>query len=271
MVITAGGRLDDAFAAAAGTRLKALVPLAAEPLLRHVLRALAEVSGRIGPVVIVGPTADLAAFGRPDVQLVPEAATGPENMALGLEAVLATAADTADPWTILATCDTPLIDGPALRWLLDSAPSDAQIVLPILTRPQYDAQLPGSPNTYVRLADGEFTASSVFLVRPRALLRRREVLQRVFDARKSQVTMARLLGLPFVARLLAGRLTSAHAESRATELSGCVCRVLRGAPAVLAADVDTLEDLRVVEAVLARRPLCPRSIPIQAAAGGGVA
>lgn len=244
-VITAGGRLCGDLAAAAGTDIKALAPVGGEPLLGRVLRGLQE-SRRVGKFVVVGPPSlagELGAFG----VLIDEGATGPENIARGLNAL---GAAEAAGWALLVTCDLPFVDGASIRWLLDHAPDDADVVFPILTRAEYDAALPGSPNTYARLADGEYAGGCVFLVRPAALLRNQALIGQVFDARKRQIAMARLLGLPFVLRFLTGRLTVTQAEARASALTGCRCRALPHAPASLAADVDTLEDYRFVEGVL---------------------
>jgi hypothetical protein len=63
--------------------------------------------------------------------------------------------------------------------------------------------------------------------------------------------MARLLGPVFLLRFLARRLTIPEAEARASQITGCQCRVLMDADPRLSCDVDHLADyeyaLRIAE------------------------
>jgi len=81
-----------------------------------------------------------------------------------------------------------------------------------------------------------------FLVRPEALERNRETINKTFLARKSQIGMARLLGPLFVARFLTHRLTVADIERRCLSLLGCSGRGIRGCAPELAMDIDGPED-----------------------------
>jgi hypothetical protein len=106
---------------------------------------------------------------------------------------------------------------------------------------------------YVRLADGAFTSGGQMLVDPSAIERNAALLQRMFDRRKSQLAMSHALGPRFIARLIAGRLSVAELEERATELTGCVCRAVPDCDPLLAFDVDNVLDARYLESWLDRR------------------
>lgn len=243
-VITAGGRITGTFATAATTEIKALVPVAGSTLIEKVVDALV-LSGRVAdPIVIVGPetelNAALAGGGREAlVRLLAEGATGPENMVRGLSAL---SVSEPDGWAILCTCDLPLLTGEAIRWLLDNAPEDADIVFPILTKAEFETAFPGSPGTYAPIERDQYTGGSVFLVRPAAFTRNLPLIERVFETRKGIFSMARLGGFGLLARLFTGTLTIEYVEARASKLTGCRCRAVRHAPPALAADVDTMED-----------------------------
>jgi molybdopterin-guanine dinucleotide biosynthesis protein A len=246
-VITAGGRITGEFASAAGTSVKALVPVEGSHLLQRVLDPVWDSNRITGPVIVVGPVEDLqAALNAPardaagrNVCLIPEGDSGPENIARGLSAL---AALSEHHWVLLCTCDVPFLTDDAIGWLLDNSPEDADIVFPILTKAEYEAEFPGSPGSYVEIEGNSYTGSSVFLIRPSAILQNRALIERVFQARKNTVAMARLGGIGLLWRLLAGTLTVEYVEARASQLTACRCTVVRHAPPSLAADIDTMED-----------------------------
>jgi len=240
-VVTAGGRIDGAFAVKTGVEVKALCRLPdGRRLIDVVLGALRE-TPFVGRIVVVGPLADLADVALPaNTTLIAEAATGPENVQRGIQAV----ADGGElpERLLLCTSDLPFVSAESLTQLAGMAPADAEIVYPVAERAVYEAAHRGSPNTFAKLAGREYTGGGAFLIDPRAIVANADLIAAVFHARKSQIGMARLLGLPSVLRFLTGRLTVAQAERRVTELIGCRCRALVGAPVELCADIDSLAD-----------------------------
>ncbi len=250
-VVTAGGRISGDFAARAGVGVKALCPLGGGLLIDRILGALRAVPA-VGPIAVVGPVEELSKITLPpDTFLVAEGATGPENVGRGIRAVHEYAPNVRADRLLLCTSDLPFVDGDAVRALLNSAPADADIVYPVVTREAYLAAFPGSPNTFARLAGREYTGGSVLVVNPDALTANRHLIEAVFAARKSQIAMARLLGLSFTLRFLTNRLTIERAERRASQIIGCACRALREAPPTVCADIDTAEEY---EWVLSRLP-----------------
>jgi GTP:adenosylcobinamide-phosphate guanylyltransferase len=217
-------------------------------LVERVLDALRESGRTAGSVIVVGPEDELrgallSSDGRQThhVTLIKEGQTGPENMVLGLSAIPEAGHST---WAMLCTCDLPFLTGEAICWLLDNAPEDADIVFPIVTKEAYEAAFPGSPGTYVGIEGNHYTGGSVFLVRPSVIAQNQALIERVFEARKSVLSMARLGGFGLLWRLLLGVLRVEYVEARASQLTGCRCRAVRQAPPHLAADVDTMDDYR---------------------------
>jgi CTP:molybdopterin cytidylyltransferase MocA len=234
-VVTAGGRLEGALAEATGQSVKALVALhEGTPMLRRVLEALSG-SGVVGDTVVVGPDALKPHVGT--ACLLPEGDNGIENLIRGLNAV-----DSTQGFALFAASDLPYLCAESVRWLVENAPEDADIVFPITDRQRYEARFPGTPGAWTKLRDGELTGGSVFLMRPAAVQRNRGLIEKVFNARKSQWQMAQLLGLGFALKFATGGLTVAAAEARATALTGCRCRALPDAHPHLACDLDTHEE-----------------------------
>ena len=240
-VVTAGGRLSPEWAAASGVTVKALLPIGGETLLRQVISALRG-SPCVGRIVVVGPVSEIEpearAAGADDV--LPEAATGPENTLIGLRAVKDVAGNNL---TLLAASDLWGLDSEAVTQLLARAQNDeGDILFPVIVRAVYDARFPGSPNVWTPMDGNEYTGGSVMLLRPAAIERNRELIERVFDSRKSQIAMARLLGLSFALKFLFRRLTIPDVEARASVITGCVCRALLDSDARLAADINNQAD-----------------------------
>jgi GTP:adenosylcobinamide-phosphate guanylyltransferase len=250
-VVTAGGRLTGALAARAGTDVKALAPVAGQPLLGRAIEALRS-AGSVTRIVVVGPRARIeqAALDAGADEVHDEGLTGPDNVRIGLHALFDAIGDGR---AIVASSDLPFLDSDAVGDLLHRARGEpvADILFPVISRSGYEAVFPGSPNVWTPLGGGEYTGGSLVIVRPAALERNRMLIERVFAARKSQFQMARLLGPAFLAKFLTRRLTIPEAETRASQITGCACRALMDADPRISCDVDSLADydyaLRIAE------------------------
>jgi molybdopterin-guanine dinucleotide biosynthesis protein A len=246
-VLMAGGRISGPFALAARTRVKALVPILGEEMIHRVCRAL-QAAPEIGRVCAVGP--EIIQSHLPEGvlwQSETESAVG--NLLAGLDRL------SADPGRRVLVCgvDVPDLQPEPLADFLRRAPDDADLCMAVVRREKYEATYPEARNLYVPLVEGAFTAGSQYLLRPRTVRENQALLHGMFANRKSQLGMARKLGLPFVARLLTRRLTIGELERRAEELTGFRCRAVPDCRAELAYDVDSLPDLWYFEEHLRRR------------------
>jgi len=241
-LVVAGGRIGGAYAEAAGTSIKALVPVAGKPVIAYLLDALRGLP-EIGSVCVVGPEDVRDALGE---GILWEAETGsaPGNMEAGIRRL-------GTPETLLlCASDTPLVSAKALQGFIAQAPKDADICLPLVPKENYLARFPDGRDVFVRLKEGKMTAGSQFLIRPEPVLRNRALIERFFNSRKSQIAMAMAIGLPTVTRFLAGRLSVAEVEKKLTDLSRCHCRAVPGCAPELAFDIDDLHDLRYAERII---------------------
>lgn len=250
VVLPAGGRIAGEFARSAGAEMKALIPLGGKTLLRRSIEAF-RATGRAGKIVVVGPEEVLAeARARGADGAVAEGATGPENIALGLDWLKGQPGGLS-PHALIAATDLPFLTGEALLAFLAAIPADAGIAVPIMTQEEFEARFPGSVNEYVPLREGQFTIGSVYYARSEMALAQRERLEAFFSVRKSQFQMARLVGWRVALGWITRTLTVRALERRAREILGCKGVAVPHAPPELAFDIDLPDDYAYAAAQIA--------------------
>jgi len=239
VVLPAGGRIHGNFAAAAGTEVKALIRLGSSTVLRRTIDCVRS-TGRAGRIVVIGPEEALEEGRSAGADLTAtEGDTGPANILRGLDAL---ATETEAPRTLVLTTDLPFLTADAITAFMDACPAAADLAVAVVRREDYEGRFPGSANTYVRLRNGEFTLGCAFLLNGAVLRANRTRIEQVFQARKSQFGMARLLGLPMVIRFLTRRLTLPHVIDRCGELLHCSGAAVLDAAPEIAFDIDREED-----------------------------
>lgn len=244
VVVLAGGRISGEFAEASGQTVKGLVTLSGVTLLRRVLDAAADCTD-LARVVVVGPEALVPELRGTEVFAL-ERGPALANLCAGMDALHAGADEHRD--LLVLASDNPTLTPAALSDFLRRAPASAELVIPIIAKGAFQSAYPGNRSLFVKLAEGAVTMGGQALVSPAAIRRNLTLLQRLFDQRKSQVAMARTLGLTFLLRLLSGRLTVQALEARAFALTGCRSAAVVDCDPALAFDIDTLSDLRYLEA-----------------------
>jgi CTP:molybdopterin cytidylyltransferase MocA len=232
-VVTAGGRVDEAFAAAIGTPVKALAPFGNGVLLDAVMSAIS--GAGIADIAIVGGR-ELESH-RGAARLIAAATDGATNVARALDAW------PAGDDLLFATCDLPFITAAGLAAYL-AASRDYDLTLPLAGAAAYAAAYPGAPPHITELAGERVANGSVFFIRAGARTAVRTVAGRFFEARKSALGMARLLGSTLLLRYAVRRLRIADIERRARAVLGVRAAAIRDAAPGLCYDIDTLDDYR---------------------------
>lgn len=243
-VVLGGGDPGDPFAAAHGVGVKALIPLAGDPLGLHVLRTLRQ-SGRVGQVAYVGPTTpDMAA-------LIDRQVTDRGSLLANLEAGVA--ALPGEARVLVVTADIPLLTPEQLGDVLDEAARqapDAALIYPVVPKEACDAAFPGVKRTYVKVRDGTFTGGNLFLLDPRLIGQFMPRLRDVLAARKAPLKLAGLIGPSVLLRLVTGRLDVATLERKVSDILGVQARALITPHAAVGTDVDKESDLELARRVL---------------------
>lgn len=251
-IIGAGGSYDpdDPLLRYAGVQKKALIPIAGEPMIAHVTRALAD-SGYVARLIVVGLEPDSVALPLPTTW-VAEAGGFFENMLAGVEA-LERVAPGAERVLLCAT-DIPLITGEMVRELVDTAlATGADVCYTVVRREVMEARFPGSGRSYVHAREGQFAGGDIHLVNPAILARNRALFHDIVGARKNNLKQARMLGIGFLLKFLLRRLTLADGERKAERILGMPCRVLPVRFAELGMDVDKPAQLDQVRAEMEGR------------------
>jgi len=249
VLLPAGGRVKGDFASLAGNEVKALIDFDGKSILERTLQAVRSIDApglRIHRVAVVGPTSThtLARASGADYVL-PETQTGSENILLGID-FLQSRSTTTDRILIMTT-DMPFVTADSIQGFIARCPSDAQVCVPVVERECFEKIYPGLIRTDTHLSDGWFRLGGMFLVDANALLTNRVHLERVFEARKSNLKLAALIGLPMVLKYIARRLSSDDILQRAAQILQVSGAVIKGAPPEIGFDIDLQEEFEYAQ------------------------
>jgi len=233
-VITAGGTVAGAFAAAIGTDVKALAPFRGGTLLDVALAACG--AAGIDGVAVVGGEAVRAHLAGTGVRVIDAAADGGTNVLRALDA-----------WPgerfVYLTSDLPFAGGDGLRDLIARS-AGAAVTMALADGAAYDARFPGAPPHGVTLRGERIANGSAFVFASEAVAPARALATRFFDARKSLFALARLLGPSLCVRFATKRLGIPEIEAYGRRRLGLPVAALRGCDPGLCYDVDTLDEYR---------------------------
>lgn len=255
VLVLAGSRgPDDPLTRATGLRHKALLPVAGVPMLLRMLRALAAVPEVARIAVCIEEPALIA-------ELLADFRRELGSRVLAIETLAAASSPSRSAAEGLAKLGTPLLVTTADHALLQPAwvshflhhqPAGATATVALARAESVLRDVPGTQRTFLRFADGAYSACNLFyLARPEAaqLL---QLWQRVEALRKQPVKMLRLLGLRYALGYRFGWLRLAQATRRLGALAGDVTVAAVDMPYGRAAvDVDKPSDLELVERLLA--------------------
>lgn len=233
-VITAGGRVDGAFAEQIGSSVKALAPVGGQTLLARTILA-ARLAGA-GRVAVLGGAEVQAADGALADDFIPESQSGAENVHRAL-------CFYGEEPLLYLTSDMPYVSGALIREFLDRAP-DSALAMPLADATEYETRFPGAPDHATVIGGERIANGSAFFIPAHAARTIDNVAQRLFDARKSLPRMAVLLGPALLLKFAFRRLQIADVERKAAALLGFSVRAVRDCAPELCFDVDTIEDYR---------------------------
>ncbi|MEE4295788.1 MAG: NTP transferase domain-containing protein [Wenzhouxiangella sp.] len=256
-IVLAGDRKSgDPLAAAAGVSGKALVPVADKPMLQHVLSTLASWPGG-GRLVLVAP--DLSAYRAIAAAAWPESRTQ-ELLWIPPAASLVDSVSKAlqmcrSQRCLLLTADHVLLSTAWLDELIgQSSESGAALALGLADWHAVMERFPGSRRTRYRFSDLSACGTNLFFLKDRQATHRVLALWRqVEQERKKPWRIVSLLGYRNLALYLTGRLRLAEAFAALSERVGAELLPVLIRDPLAAVDVDSPQDLALVEQVLADR------------------
>lgn len=238
-MITAGGRLSTDAATRFGTDVKALVRINGKPMIATVVDALRATPG-IGRIVVVGPSAARSAANGVD-QWIDEFPTGEENLIAAVGAA-------KTERIVMSASDLPFVTPASYAGLIEKTGADVDAGYPVFGRDEFLRAYPRGRKHFAKLADGEWTGASAFVLNRTPLARDDRMIRRAFGARKSLFALASLLGPALLVKFLFKTLTIADVERRAESLLRAKVRAVRGADPALAMDCDNAADFAYAHA-----------------------
>ena len=245
-VVLAGSRPGrDTFAESFGTALKALIPVAGEPMIRHPVRALLA-GERIGTILVVSQVPAAVAAALPDdprIEFRPARATIAETMLGLLE-------DRTIAWPLLVTtADHPLLD-PAMIDEFINAAERSDIAIGVVENASMLRRLPQTRRTWLWLRGGGYTGANLFMLRSPAVRPGIELWRSVEQDRKKAWRVLSLVGPLVSFGALLRLLTLDQVMERLSARLGLSVRAVPLSNALAGVDVDKAEDHALAEAIL---------------------
>lgn len=228
---------------------KGLVDILGRPMLEWVIDALVQAES-VDKIALVFPHMDLLSDdikSKVDV-LVESNGEFSDNVLRGLDAL-------GNEKQILAvTGDIPALTAEAVDDLVArTLESGADFAYAVIRESEIESQFPGSARTYLKLKDGRITGGNIIVIGPQSLHGVREHIQDFFEARKSPMGLAQILGFSFMARFAMGQLSFADLEKKMSSIVKAPCKAILTPFASIGADVDKPIDKVVVEKALSSR------------------
>ena len=245
-VVLAGSRPGrDAFAEQYGTDLKALIPIAGEPMVRRPIRALLG-NRAVGQIILLSQSPERVA-GAVDAERV-ELRTSRGTIA---ETILELCDNKQTAWPLLVTtADHALLDAAMVDEFVAGA-AGADVALGVVERGTLLRRFPDAQRTWLKFRGGAYTGANLFVLSSPAVRPAIELWRSVEQDRKKAWRVLSLLG-PVTLLCIALRLVSLNEVMKqlSDRLRLQVKAVALSNP-LAGIDVDKPADHDLVEAILA--------------------
>jgi GTP:adenosylcobinamide-phosphate guanylyltransferase len=248
-VILAGGVADDDFKKASGTDIRAMAPFGDSTMLDHVVRAItaSTIEPDFADTIVIGNIVESSGY-----KVIADSGTFTGNLAAGLREV------SSRDLTLVSTADIPFITTDGVNSFLRDAvelmkDEETVLVWPVIPVQLCYEKYPGIKRTAIKLHEGMLTGGNVGLVRPQRLLDCLPAINRAFEARKSPLKLAGILGPTVIARLLVSQavapslLTIPFLEAAVSRLIGGKARAVICNLPEIATDIDRAQDYVLVK------------------------
>ncbi len=235
-VITAGGRIGGAYAAAAATDVKALAMVRGATMLARIVEALRGAGAT--DIAVVGGAEVRSACGSSIERFIDEHPSGEENILRALRA-----------WPddgerlLYATSDLPYVTAAAVSDFARRVPAGT-LAIALTEFEAFARRFPGAPPFGIRLNGERVVNGGIFSIPGGSIEALEKVALRFFAARKQPWRMANLVSPWVVLKLGLGRLDVTEIERIAQRTLGVAAMGVRHCAAELAFDADTLTEYR---------------------------
>lgn len=216
-ILLAGGvpTPDSPLYAETGGKPKAALRIGKKTMIQWVLDALEE-SSSIDSIVIVG-VEDMRDDCRSTkvLDFCPAGEDIIRNFQLGADALLAHK-PTAER-VAMVSCDIPMLTPEGVDWVVQtSLETNDDLYYTVIEQSRMEKRFPDSARSYVKLRDMNVCGGDLSVIKLDLYKTRKDFWRKVFDARKTHLRQARLIGFDVLLLLLLRRLTLEDAIQKVT-------------------------------------------------------
>jgi len=251
-IVTAGGipLPDEALYAYSKGDPKALMQIAGKPMIQWVLDALSG-ARTIENVVIVGISPKSKVTCKKPVTFVPNQGKMLDNLQAGMDALRAIRPQKGH--FLFVSSDIPTITSEMVDWVVSTCmETDDDIYYNVITRATMEKTFPGSNRTYTRLKDMDICGGDMNVARSSLVAEDSELWEKIFNARKSPLKQAALIGFGTLLGLVTRRLTLDDVVERVTDRLDLTGRAVICPYAEIGMDIDKPHQFDLVERKLKR-------------------
>ena len=246
-VVLAGSRPGrDTFAGQFGAELKALIPVAGEPMVCRPVRALMETK-KVGKILVLSQSPEPIAAVLPKSRRI-KALESQGTIAEAIESLILKRA--AQFPILVTTADHALLDAQMVDEFIERA-AGADLAIGVVERKSLLERLPQSKRTWIAFRGGAYSGANLFAFGSIKALAAIEQWRSVEQDRKKGWRLLSALGpAVLLGALLRMRTIDETAATMAGKL-GMSARVIELSNPLAAVDVDKPVDHAIVEAILA--------------------
>jgi GTP:adenosylcobinamide-phosphate guanylyltransferase len=224
---------------------KGLVKVAGKPMVQWVVEALRKASMVREIAVVLPPGQDIESWSHLVDYVIESDGMISENVGAGVRAL------PRRGHVIVTTSDIPSVTPEAFDdFIAQSLSRGGDLSYPMIPEADMMTAYPGTQRTFFKLKEGKVTGGNALVFDSHQLEYLTELGQEVFEARKSPLKLANIVGARFAFKLITGKLTLADLEGRISDFAKLKCKALISHHASIGADVDKPEDLPAVEVKL---------------------
>lgn len=248
-ILLAGSRPGpDPLLTGSGVSTKALLPIAGQPMLVHVVAAL-RASPLVGPITILAQaSAELAAepglAGFADLHFA--------DSGQGISASLAAALPEGDAPVLVTTADNVLLTPAMIAAFLTDA-EDSDVAVAMVERGVLLARYPESKRTWLKFRGGWWSGANLFRLRGRRVLPLLDFWGRIERDRKKGLKIVAAFGPWLLIGALLRLFTIHQGIARAGRRFGLKAKVVPMAEGEACIDADKPADIELIERILAAR------------------
>jgi len=247
-ILLAGARPGrDAFAEQFGTDLKALIPVAGEPMVRRPVRALLESASVARVIVLAQAPKRISSVLPKDRRVTVRKSKG--TIAITL---LELCFDKKTAWPLLVTtADHALLDAAMVDEFCAAA--DADLAVAVVDRATMLRRFPEAKRTWLKFRGGAYTGANLFALKSPKVAAAIELWRSVESDRKKGWRLVSLLGPVILIGAALRLLTIDKVLARVGRKLGLAVKVVRLSDPLGGIDVDKAEDHALAQTIIEAR------------------